>query len=180
MPLRQHKGTFPELSIRHCCLCSQGVHFGHGCSCSWVLLGPGSAALFSQYSSKRQMELRGWTVCVTACVGFWDRYLKEGLGVSKGQCQPSHPLCPSGQWGQTAGGTELCAQAGMYTGGADAKFPPSAFFTRNVLVAAPAMKTAYKWCRMGGRGGPPAFPSSISHHRVPCPDQSFPFPWLLC
>lgn len=125
-------------------------------------------------------ELHGWTVCVTACVGFWDRYLKEGLGVTKGQCQPSHPLCPWGQWGQTAGGTELCAQAGMYTGGADAKFPPSAFFTRNVLVAAPAMKTAYKWCRMGGRGGPSAFPSSISHHRVPCPDQSFPFPWLLC
>lgn len=51
------------------------------------------------------------------------------------------------------GGTETLAQAWMCTGRVDVKLPPSTYFARNVLVTAPAMKIAYKWCKMGGKPG---------------------------
>lgn len=61
----------------------------------------------------------------------------------------------------------------MYTGRADVKFPPSTFFARNVLVAAPAMKIATNGAESVADG-------AISLHRFPFPDQRLPFPWLLC
>lgn len=138
------------------------MHFGHSCSCCQSLVNPPGAKFSCFVLSEQQQKPSGASRLNHACnwlVGFWDEHLK-GLGYSKGQCQPSHPLCPS-----TAVGTNCtvalgcllkhrCTCEGLMLSSVHQ------LFARNVLVTAPAVMIAYKWCKMGSRQGhqPPQVP----------------------
>lgn len=59
-----------------------------------ILLGPNPAALFSQNGSKKPNESFKLSQAFPTCLGFWDKWFTEGLGCTRGWCQPSHPSRP--------------------------------------------------------------------------------------